>query len=168
MINHARNDKQPGIPRPWELHGKDADEYWQCVYQDVVSSEMKRRADDGRLAPWEEELLRWMENDAQFWNYKDDFKDMKLDEIPRFKTPLLRGDYFEVLKSLYPRILQELSKMHNPNGEDMNLLRSHLNSTTKLIAKLDPNVIPTSKDWNKEFASVLTHCYERFGSARYS
>ena len=67
------------------------------------------------------------------------------------------GDYFEVLKSLYPRILQELSKMHNPKGEDMNLLRSHLDSTTKLIAKLDPNVIPMSKDWNKEFASVLTH-----------
>ena len=39
----------------------------------------------------------------------------------------------------------------------MNLLRSHLESATKLIAKLDPNVIPTSKDWNKEFASVLTH-----------
>ena len=39
----------------------------------------------------------------------------------------------------------------------MNLLRSHLDSATKLIAKLDPNVIPTSKDWNKEFASVLTH-----------
>ena len=67
------------------------------------------------------------------------------------------GDYFEVLKSLYPRILQELSKTHKPTGEDMNLLRSHLDSATKLIAKLDPNVIPTSKDWNKEFASVLTH-----------
>ena len=39
----------------------------------------------------------------------------------------------------------------------MNLLRSHLDSATKLIAKLDPNVIPTSKDWNKEFISVLTH-----------
>ena len=39
----------------------------------------------------------------------------------------------------------------------MNLLWSHLDSTTKLIAKLDPNVIPTSKDWNKEFTSVLTH-----------
>ena len=38
------------------------------------------------------------------------------------------GDYFEVLKSLYPHILQELSKTHNPNGEDMNLLQSHLNS----------------------------------------
>ena len=67
------------------------------------------------------------------------------------------GDYFEVLKSLYPRILQELSKTHNPKGKDMNLLRSHLDSATKLIAKLDPNVIPTSKDWSKEFASVLTH-----------
>ena len=67
------------------------------------------------------------------------------------------GDYFEVLKSLYPRILQELSKTHNPNGKDMNLLRSHLDSATKLIAKLDPNVVPTSKDWKKEFASVLTH-----------
>ena len=67
------------------------------------------------------------------------------------------GDYFEVLKSLYPCILQELSKMHNPKGKDMNLLQSHLNCATKLIAKLDPNVIPMSKDWNKEFASVLTH-----------
>ena len=67
------------------------------------------------------------------------------------------GDYFEVLNSLYPRILQELSKTHNPKGEDMNLLRSHLDSATTLIAKLDPNVIPTSKDWNKEFVSVLTH-----------
>ena len=33
-------------------------------------------------------------NNAQFWNYKDDFKDMKLDEIPRFKTPLLRPQLF--------------------------------------------------------------------------
>ena len=32
------------------------------------------------------------------------------------------GNYFEVLKSLYPRILQELSKTHNPNSKDMNLL----------------------------------------------
>ena len=27
------------------------------------------------------------------------------------------GDYFEVLKSLYPRILQELSKMHNQTAK---------------------------------------------------
>ena len=92
-INRAKKDKQPGIPRPWELCGKDADEYRQRVYQDVVSSEMKRRADNGRLAPWEE-LLRWTENDMQFWNYKDDFKDMKLDKIPRFKTPLLHPQLF--------------------------------------------------------------------------
>ena len=39
----------------------------------------------------------------------------------------------------------------------MNLLQSHLDSATTLIAKLDPNVIPTSKDWNKEFISVVTH-----------
>ena len=71
------------------------------------------------------------------------------------------GDYFEVLNLLYPRILQELSKMHNPKGEDMNLLRSHLDSATKLIAKLDPNVTPMSKDWNKEFVSVLTHEKEK-------
>ena len=94
VINCVKNDRQPGIPRPWELRGKDADEYWQRVYQDVVSGEMKKRADDGRLAPWEEELLQWTENDTQFWNYKDDFKDMKLDEIPRFKTPLLRPQLF--------------------------------------------------------------------------
>ena len=47
--------------------------------------------------------------------------------------------------------------MHNPNGKDMNLLRTHLKSASTLIAKLDPNVIPTSKDWTKEFASILTH-----------
>jgi hypothetical protein len=88
-INRAKKEEQPKIPRPWELRGKDADEYWQRVHQDVVSGEMKKRADAGRLAPWEEELVRWTENDAQFSNYKDDFKDMKLDEIPRFKTPLL-------------------------------------------------------------------------------
>ena len=57
VINCAKKDKQPGIPRPWELYGKDANEYWQRVYQDVMSSKMKRRVDDDRLAPWEEELL---------------------------------------------------------------------------------------------------------------
>jgi hypothetical protein len=71
------------------------------------------------------------------------------------------GDYFEVLKSLYPRILQELSKTHNPKGEDMNLLRTHLESASTLIAKLDPNVVPTSKDWTKVFESVLTHEKEK-------
>ena len=93
-INRAKKDKQPRIPRPWELHGKDADEYWQCIYEDVVSSEMKKTADAGRLAAQEEELIRWMEEDTQFWNYKDDFKDMKIDEIPRFKTPLLCPQLF--------------------------------------------------------------------------
>ena len=55
---------------------------------------MKKRADAGRLAPWEEELICWTDEDAQFWNFKDDFKDMKLDEIPRFKTPLLHLQLF--------------------------------------------------------------------------
>ena len=90
----GKRDKQPQLPRPWELCRKEADEYWQRVYEDVISSEMKKRVDAGRLAPWEEELIQWMEEDAQFWNYKDDFKDMKLDEIPRFKTPLLRPQLF--------------------------------------------------------------------------
>ena len=71
------------------------------------------------------------------------------------------GDYFKVLKSLYPCILQELSKTHNPKGKDMNLLRMHLESTPTLIAKLDPNVVPTSKDWTKEFTSVLMHKKEK-------
>ena len=71
------------------------------------------------------------------------------------------GNYFEVLKSLYPRILQELSKTHNPKSEDMKLLRTHLESASTLIAKLDPNVVPTSKDWKKEFTSVLTHEKEK-------
>ena len=43
----------------------------------------------------------------------------------------------------------------------MNLLQTHLKSTSTLIAKLDPNVIPTSKDWKKEFVSVLTHKKEK-------
>ena len=93
-VNRAKRDTQPRIPRPWELHGKDADKYWQCIYQGVVSGKMKKRMDAGRLAPWEEELIRWTENDVEFWNYKDDFKDMKLDKIPRFKTPLLHPQLF--------------------------------------------------------------------------
>ena len=55
---------------------------------------MKKRADSGRLAPWEEELIHWTDEDAQFWNFKDNFKDMKLDKIPRFKDPLLRPQLF--------------------------------------------------------------------------
>ena len=51
--------------------------------------------------------------------------------------------------------------MHNPNSEDMNLLRTHLKSTSTLIAKLDLNVVPMSKDWKKEFASILTHEKEK-------
>ena len=51
--------------------------------------------------------------------------------------------------------------MHNLKGKDMNLLRTHLESASTLIAKLDPNVIPMSKDWKKEFASVLTHEKEK-------
>ena len=43
----------------------------------------------------------------------------------------------------------------------MNLLRTHLKSALTLIAKLDLNVIPTSKDWKKEFTSVLTHEKEK-------
>ena len=43
----------------------------------------------------------------------------------------------------------------------MNLLQTHLESALTLIAKLDPNVVPTSKDWTKEFASILTHKKEK-------
>ena len=43
----------------------------------------------------------------------------------------------------------------------MNLLRTHLESASTLIAKLDPNIVPTSKDWKKEFTSVLTHEKEK-------
>ena len=43
----------------------------------------------------------------------------------------------------------------------MNLLWTHLESTSTLTAKLDPNVVPTSKDWKKEFVSVLTHEKEK-------
>ena len=57
------------------------------------------------------------------------------------------------------RILQELSKRHNLKGKDMNLLQTHLEGTLTLIAKLDPNVVPTSK--KKEFVSVLTHKKEK-------
>ena len=28
-INRVKRDTQPKLPRPWELHGKDTDEYWQ-------------------------------------------------------------------------------------------------------------------------------------------
>jgi hypothetical protein len=43
----------------------------------------------------------------------------------------------------------------------MNLLRTHLENASTLIAKLDPNVVPTSKDWTKVFESVLTHEKEK-------
>ena len=67
------------------------------------------------------------------------------------------GNYFEVLKSLHPCIICELSKTHNPKGKDMNLLQAHFDYASKLIAKLDPNVIPTSKNWTKESASILLY-----------
>ena len=48
VSNRAKSDRLPKLPRPWELHGKDTDEYWQRVYQDVVSREIKKRADAGK------------------------------------------------------------------------------------------------------------------------
>ena len=35
-INRAKKDKQPGIPRPWELCGKDADDYWQRCRREIL------------------------------------------------------------------------------------------------------------------------------------
>jgi len=60
-----------------------------------------------------------------------------------------------------PRILCVLSQTHDPDGEDMKLLRNHLENALTLIARLDPNVVTTLPEWTKESASILTNEREK-------
>jgi hypothetical protein len=77
----------PKIPHPWELRGKQCDEYWQKVYENWKSGENEKRLQENIPSEWEKAIREFHEEDSQFWNYCWDYHDMDIDEIPRWKVP---------------------------------------------------------------------------------
>ena len=94
VIAHRRVRDYPEMPKPWDLRGHAANEYWIKIWDDWKSGETERRLRLGLPSPWEEAIEKWNAEDAQFWNYKWDFEGIKIDDIPRWKT---RPSKFPVL-----------------------------------------------------------------------
>ena len=77
----------PSLPKPWELRGKEADEYWQKKMEDWKSGEIDKRRETGESPAWEKEIDDWNKDDAQFWNYNWDYEGYDSEDIPRWKSP---------------------------------------------------------------------------------
>ena len=75
------------FPKPWLLKGKIVNEYWRRVYEHWMEREAKRRAgihvEPEPEIPPEVEVM--IEDDKQFWNYKDDITPDEQGELPRWK-----------------------------------------------------------------------------------
>lgn len=46
-----RGREGPSLPKPWELKGKGADEYWQKRMEDWKTGEMERQQEKGEVLP---------------------------------------------------------------------------------------------------------------------
>ena len=82
----VRPREGPKLPRAWELRGKECDEYWQKKYDDWKSGENAKRLQEGRPSDWEIEIDKWNKEDAQFWDFRWDFKDFDIENMPRWKN----------------------------------------------------------------------------------
>jgi len=76
MITHADMIKPDlsWFPKPWLLKGEVVNEYWQCVYEWWMECEAKKHAGI-EVQPKPEippEIEVMIEEDKQYWNYKDD------------------------------------------------------------------------------------------------
>ena len=83
-IIHAR--ESPKVPHPWELQGKQCDEYWQKVLEDWMSGETAKCLSEGHPSDWQRAIDEWNEEDAQFWNFCWDLKDFDIESIPQWKN----------------------------------------------------------------------------------
>ncbi len=79
------------LPKPWLLKGKAEGEYWRCVH----SCWMERCAQEHAGLPVKPELEippeveKMIEEDKQFWNYKDDITLDEEGEMLRWKYTYL-------------------------------------------------------------------------------
>jgi len=81
-----RARESPKLPHPWELRGKQCNEYWQKVLEDWMSGETAKRLSEGCPSDWQRAIDEWNKEDAQFWNFRWDFKDFDIEDIPRWKN----------------------------------------------------------------------------------
>jgi hypothetical protein len=89
VVHKVKFKRMPGgpkLPRPWELHRKQSDEYWQKVYDDWKSGENEHRLTANILPNWERAIVEFDEEDSQFWNYHWDYRGIDIEDIPRWKT----------------------------------------------------------------------------------
>ena len=94
VVRKVKVQQGPKLPRPWELRGKQCDEYWQKVYDDWMSGETERRLIANELPDWEKAIVDFHEEDNQFWDYRWDYRDVDVEDIPRWKTPPTRPQLF--------------------------------------------------------------------------
>lgn len=77
-VKMRRIPKGLKLPHPWELHGKQSDEYWQKVYDNWKSGETECRLASNILPDWEN------------WDYHD----VNIDDIPHWKMPPMNPQLF--------------------------------------------------------------------------
>ena len=89
MIAHADAGEADlsWFPKPWLLKGEVANEYWRRVYNRWMEREARKCAGmevqpEPEIPP---EIEAMIEDDKQFWNYKDDITPDKDGELPRWK-----------------------------------------------------------------------------------
>src|SRR5258708_21969247 len=75
------------LPKPWLLKGEAANEYWQHVFNWWMEDEEKKHT--GIPIPPKPEMLPeiegMIEEDKQFWNFKDDIRPENEGEVPQWK-----------------------------------------------------------------------------------
>ena len=80
IVNHPR------LPWPWELWGKQSDDYWQKIFDDWRSGETAKWLIMRKPVQWQQDIDDWNAEDNQYWNYHDDYKGIDLEEILRYKN----------------------------------------------------------------------------------
>src|SRR5258708_4612994 len=75
------------LPKPWLLKGEAANEYWHCVFDWWMERKEKKRVGISILPELEmsPEIEVMIEEDEQFWNFRDDIRPDNEGELLRWK-----------------------------------------------------------------------------------
>src|SRR5258708_1738469 len=117
------------LPKPWLLKGEAANEYWHCIFDWWMECEEKKHAGipippELEMSP---EIEAMIEEDEQFWNYKDDIRPDEEGELPRWKYLHPRTwELFNWLLWGKPRSFQEIqvlmAQLMEPDNDEIQVL----------------------------------------------
>ncbi|KAF8323547.1 uncharacterized protein EI90DRAFT_3130414 [Cantharellus anzutake] len=96
-VSYATKSRQPTLPKPWELKGKKLVEYWEEKYERMCA---RAENPDLRFPPSQHEcgLGKFIDEDAQFWDFCYTTQDREDGDLKWFKTlPPGHPDLFDWL-----------------------------------------------------------------------